>query len=129
MDMRSVIDDHGKQLNNLEGSKTSTPMFAMLNKHPISLGEESHLVWMREQFESPSVDFVGVCGLGGVGKTSNTLQSAWDSQNIFPGGIYWLTADTGPKNGDAAIKDSLFGLLTHLQLRCQRSHQYQMTCW
>ena len=116
MDMRSVIDDHDKRLNNLEGPKTSTPMFAMPDKHPYFTGRESHLEWMREQLESPSVDFVGICGLGGVGKTSLILQSAWDSQNIFPGGIYWLTADTGPNDGDATIKDSLFGLLTHLQL-------------
>ena len=36
--------------------------------------------------------------------------------DIFPGGIYWLTADTEPDGGDATIKDSLFALLTSLKL-------------
>ena len=51
---------------------------------------------------------LAISGLGGVGKTSRALESVWDIQEKFPGGIYWLTADSDI--GYNTLKASLFGL-------------------
>ena len=42
------------------------------------------------------------------------LEAAWGERERFPGGVHWLTADSG--SGDNTFKTSLFGLATKLRM-------------
>ena len=46
--------------------------------------------------EAPGNKILTISGLGGVGKTSLALQFAHQEQvlEVYPGGVYWITADT-----------------------------------
>ncbi|CAG2195420.1 unnamed protein product [Mytilus edulis] len=35
-----------------------------------------------------------VCGLGGCGKTTVAIEYAWQFQNFYPGGIFWMSAES-----------------------------------
>ncbi|XP_053406876.1 uncharacterized protein LOC128559415 [Mercenaria mercenaria] len=43
-----------------------------------------------------------ICGLGGIGKTTLSVEYAWTFQSFYPGGVFWMSAET-----TEALEDSV----------------------
>ncbi len=118
----NVLHEHSGRLASLEEKsqsnfESSTPMFTVPKKNPKFTGRTRQLEELKQIFQSDS-DYqrnnivVSISGLGGVGKTSLALEAAYQLRNTFPGGVYWLTADSD--NGDDTTKSSLYGLASRM---------------
>ena len=110
--LKDDINDNTSRITSLESAnashKRSSPLFSIPNRNSVFSGQDNYLDKMKKALESKSNAIVSVQGLGGVGKTTLALEAAWIHKDMFPGGVYWLTADSD--KGDAVIKTSLFGL-------------------
>ena len=79
------------------------------NRNSYFIGRQAQLQNIKDALMAPGQNqAVAICGLGGVGKTSLAIQAVYDNKESFPGGVYWLTADSS--RGDSTIKASLFSL-------------------
>ena len=62
------------------------------------LGRKEEIETLEERFLNSNEENVPsiqvICGLGGSGKTSLAVEYAWLTQNYYPGGIFWISAET-----------------------------------
>ncbi len=102
-----------QQQQQQQQSPPSSVLFTMPPRNLNFCGRAQLLDEMKEVLKRPEgpelPKFLVISGLGGVGKTSLAVQVAHDVKALFPGGIYWLTADS--ELGDNTIRSSLFGLV------------------
>lgn len=60
----------------------------------ISTAFSSSNGWASQHTDRGSLcPVVSLCGLGGTGKTSIALEYIWRSKELYPSGVYWLSAD------------------------------------
>ena len=113
LDIRRSIAEQGARMAKLTTKTKDPPMSNIQNRNICFSGREEELETIRKSISNNECKIFGISGLGGIGKTSLALQAAWDNEKSFPGGIYWLTADSG--SGDSTLKSSLFGLARRIE--------------
>ena len=111
LSLKEKIVKHDKKLRDLEATKNTTiannPIIP--NRNSYFIGRQEQLQNIKDALMAPRKNqTVAICGLGGVGKTSLTIQAVYKNKDSFPGGVYWLTADSS--KWDSTIKASLFSL-------------------
>ena len=109
----SKIQKMTEKEQNKQSSSSSSSMYEIPNQHEHFIGREAELRRLRESLATAGPQLQAISGLGGVGKTSLALEFAWQEKPNFPGGVYWLTADTD--RGDNILKASLFGLARKIE--------------
>ncbi|XP_053406877.1 uncharacterized protein LOC128559416 [Mercenaria mercenaria] len=74
------------------------------NKISTFVGRTEELEQIKQEFFKRSNDchMQVVCGLGGIGKTTLSVEYAWNFQTYYPGGVFWMSAETND-----ALEDSL----------------------
>ena len=113
--MKESILDNAERITYLEttSQKRATPLFRPPTKNECFTGRKDNLKTISTALQGDSCPIVTIQGLGGVGKTTLALEAAWKEKENFPGGVYWLTADSD--TGDATIKASLYGLARRME--------------
>lgn len=74
------------------------------NRISTFVGREDELeVLQNEFFNKDNAHHIQViCGLGGIGKTALSVEFSWKSQSFYPGGVFWMSAES-----NEALEDSL----------------------
>ncbi|XP_052074713.1 uncharacterized protein LOC127712365 [Mytilus californianus] len=62
----------------------------------VFVGREDKLLSLKEKFvQNKDVNHTEViCGLGGCGKTTLSIEFAWMCQQFYPGGVFWVSAES-----------------------------------
>ena len=70
---------------------------------------------IKTKLQDLTTKIVSITGLGGIGKKSLALDTAWCLTDNFPGGIFWMTSDPEGELNEAASK-----LLKRIELPIDR---------
>ena len=107
--VKNIQIQHSSRLDKLENITLQPEkyFYDIPHRNQYFTGRADVIKSVTEQLKSTKNTLV-ISGLGGVGKTSLALEICWDMKEDFPGGVYWLTADT--HGGDNTLKSSLFSL-------------------
>ena len=128
--IKTAVEDHSQRIQSLEeaGATTksrSAPLFDIPERNPFFTGRNRDLATIMNRLKDAPRCTITISGLGGVGKTSLALEACKilkeDANNAFPGGIYWLTADTNL--GDNTLLSSLAALARRLSLSATEKDQ------
>ncbi len=101
-------------------------LFGLDARHRYFTGRDEDLQRLQDLFQqdvSARKRIITISGLGGVGKSSFALEACY--RNFFPGGTYWLSADTQEGNQDRALDVSIKDLLKTLNSRLKKSLEYR----
>ncbi|XP_045188920.2 uncharacterized protein LOC123546576 [Mercenaria mercenaria] len=68
------------------------------------VSREDELETLQDEFQrhSNGHHVQVICGLGGIGKTTLSVEYAWTFQSFYPGGVFWMSAET-----TEALEDSI----------------------
>ena len=109
-DLREILDDHETRVSNLESSvnQSSKISFEPPNRQNLFTGRSEQLKLLQKGLidTKQANRKMAISGLGGIGKTSLALEFSWVHRDAFPGGIYWITADT---DNSKTLDTSIFG--------------------
>ena len=112
LSVKDIQSQHASRLKKLEKAplEQQQSLFDIPNRNQFFTGRTDILNSINTQLKS-STKTITISGLGGVGKTSIALEMCWRMKESFPGGVYWLTADT--RGGDNALIHFLSVQLAH----------------
>ncbi|XP_060603944.1 uncharacterized WD repeat-containing protein alr2800-like [Ruditapes philippinarum] len=73
------------------------------------VGRKEELKQLQERFfeKKYGCNMQILCGLGGVGKTTLSIEYAWNSHALYPGGVFWMSAETNESLEDSIQKIAL----------------------
>ncbi|XP_053393963.1 uncharacterized protein LOC128555524 [Mercenaria mercenaria] len=82
----------------------SKVFFYPLDRVSSFVSREDELETLQKEFQRCSNDHhvQVICGLGGIGKTTLSIEYAWTFQSFYPGGVFWMSAET-----TEALEDSI----------------------
>ncbi|XP_053389920.1 uncharacterized protein LOC123546577 [Mercenaria mercenaria] len=68
------------------------------------VSREDELEQLKDEFQRRRDDHHTqvICGLGGIGKTTLSVEYAWTFQSFYPGGVFWMSVET-----NEALEDSI----------------------
>lgn len=79
------------------------PLFYPPDRLDCFVGRDDILVVLQNSLKEKQIQVI--CGLGGAGKTAAAIEFAWLFQESYPGGVFWLSAES-----DEAIEDTISSL-------------------
>ena len=94
--------------------------FQAPNRNKFFCGRETELERLKRILNvSGEHQLVGICGLGGCGKTTLASEFSWRSRNRYPGGVFWISVEN----------DTLFrNTVTELAFQLQTFHSNFEEC-
>ena len=80
-------------------SATSKGCFQAPNRNEYFSGREHELSVLEEALDiarrsTPCNKVIGICGLGGCGKTTLAAEYSWRCRDFYTGGVFWVSAES-----------------------------------
>ena len=80
-------------------SATSKVCFQAPNRNEYFSGREHELGVLEDAFDiamssTPCHKVIGICGLGGCGKTTLAVEYSWRCRDFYTGGVFWVSAES-----------------------------------
>ena len=84
------------------------------------VGREKELALIIERFQQNNIvqHTQAICGLGGCGKTTLSIEYAWRFQQFYPSGVFWMSAESSD-----ALEDSITSLAIDVNTTGQNSKE------
>ena len=99
-----VIREHENRLTKLEKNSNNELHSTVEHKQQNFVGRTVELQKIKQSFLDNNKKTI-LSGLGGIGKTSLALEFAHKNKQDFPGGVFWITADT--ENNEIQLKNAI----------------------
>lgn len=88
------------------------------NEYFVGRGKELALIIERFQQNNIVQHTQAICGLGGCGKTTLSIEFAWRFQQFYPSGVFWMSAESSD-----ALEDSITSLAIDVDTTGQNSKE------
>ena len=84
------------------------------------VGREKELALIIERFQQNNIvqHTQAICGLGGCGKTTLSIEFAWRFQQFYPSGVFWMSAESSD-----VLEDSITSLAIDVDTTGQNSKE------
>ena len=104
--LKETLNDHGRRITELETSSSgdSKPAYNLPPRQLNFTGRTEDLQKIQQSYLQQNKITI-LSGLGGIGKTSLALEFAHVNLDSFPGGVFWITADT--ENDETILRTSI----------------------
>ena len=118
--IKENFTDHGRRITKLEQSDTKKPPYNLPPRQLNFTGRTEDLQKIQQSILQHNKKTI-LSGLGGIGKTSLALEFAHLNSGEFPGGVFWITADT--ENDEAILRTSISELSLQINISITDSVQ------